>query len=63
MNPNDDRTTRWLAYRLGDLTPDEAAEVEAEMRDDPELAEELKRFFEATSDWAKRPGAGAPDRT
>ena len=35
MNPNDDQTTRWLAYLLGDLPPDEAAEVEAEMRDDP----------------------------
>ena len=42
MNPNDDRTTRWLAYRLGELEPDEAAEVEAEMRDNPELADQIR---------------------
>ena len=60
MNPNDDQSTRWLAYMLGDLPPDEATEVEAEMRDDPARAEELKRFFEATTDWAKRPVAAAP---
>lgn len=60
MNPNDDRTTRWLAYMLGDLPPDEAAVVEAEMRDDPTKVEEIKRFFEATTDWAQRPVAEDP---
>lgn len=60
MNPNDDLRTRWLAYLLGDLEPDDAARVEAEMRADPAQAEEVKRFFEATTDWAKRPVAEAP---
>ncbi|MCH8205174.1 MAG: hypothetical protein IID09_08410, partial [Candidatus Hydrogenedentes bacterium] len=60
MNPNDDQTTRWLAYLLGDLEPGDAARVEAEMRDDPSKAEEVRKFFEATTDWAKRPVADAP---
>lgn len=60
MNPNDDQTTRWLAYLLGDLESDEATRVQAEMRADPAKAEEVERFFEATSDWAKRPVADAP---
>ena len=60
MNPNDDRTTRWLAYLLGDLEPGEAGRVEAEMREDPAKAEEVRRFFEATTDWAKRPVAESP---
>ncbi len=60
MKPNDDQTTRWLAYLLGDLAPNDAARVEAEMRDDPAKAEEVRRFFEATADWAKRPVADAP---
>ena len=60
MNPKDDQTTRWLAYLLGDLEPDDAARVEAEMRDDPAKAEEVRRFFEATTDWAKRPVAESP---
>ena len=60
MNPNDDRTTRWLACLLGDLDPGETARVEAEMRADPDKAKEFKRFFEDTSEWAKRPVADAP---
>ena len=60
MNPNDDRTTRWLACLLGDLDPGETARVEAEMRDDPDAAEDFKQFFEDTSEWAKRPVADAP---
>ena len=60
MNPNDDQTTRWLAYLLGDLDPDDAARAETEMRDDPAKAKEVRKFFEATTDWAKRPVAEAP---
>ena len=60
MNPNDDQTTRWLAYLLGDLESDEATSVEAEMRADPDKAEEVKRFFEDTIEWAKRPVSAAP---
>ncbi len=60
MNPNDDRWPRWLAYLVGDLKPDEAARVEAEMREDPAKAEEVRNFFEATTDWAKRPVAESP---
>ncbi|MCH8204587.1 MAG: hypothetical protein IID09_05450 [Candidatus Hydrogenedentes bacterium] len=60
MNPNDDRTTRWLACLLGDLDPGETARVEAEMRADPDAAEDFKQFFEDTSEWAKRPVADAP---
>ena len=60
MNPNDDRTTRWLACLFGDLDPGETARVEAEMRADPDAAEDFKQFFEDTSEWAKRPVADAP---
>jgi len=60
MNPKDDQTTRWLAYLLGDLDPDDAARAETEMRDDPAKAEEVRRFFDATTDWAKRPVPESP---
>ena len=60
MNPSDDQTTRWLAYLLGELEHGDAARVEAEMRDDPAKAEEVRRFFEATTDWAKRPVPESP---
>ena len=60
MNPNDDRTTRWIAHILGDLDSAESAAVEAEMRDEPEAAEELRRVVKATRDWAKEPVAHAP---
>lgn len=56
MIPDDDRTTQWIACLLGDLPPEATRQVEQEMRDDPEKAEEIKQLLGAVTDWAKRPG-------
>lgn len=55
MIRNDDRDKRWLAYFLGDATPDERERVEAELRDAPDDAAAFRALVEGVSAWAKEP--------
>lgn len=55
MSRNDDRDKRWLAYFLGDATPDERERVEAELRDGPDDAAAFRALVEGVSAWAKEP--------
>lgn len=57
MTPMDDRSIRWIAHLMGELTPEEHAEVEQEMRENPEEAVELRGAFDGITQWAKQPVA------
>ena len=60
MNEREEREQRWLAYFLDELPPEERADVEAELRASPAVADEYRAFVEAVSAWAKEPVSGAP---
>lgn len=55
MNPLEERDQRWIAYHLGDLSEDEKAKVEAELREDPEKAIQFKELIEGIERWAAEP--------
>ncbi|MBN2307808.1 MAG: hypothetical protein JXR94_02485 [Candidatus Hydrogenedentes bacterium] len=62
MKPNEEREQRWMKHLLGEASGEEAAPAEAEMREAPEEAAELKAFVERVAGWAREPIAhGALD--
>jgi hypothetical protein len=55
MSGDDERRERWLAYLLGEASPEKHDDIEAEMRHAPEEAAALRAVVEGVSRWAKAP--------
>jgi len=60
MKEMDEREERWIAYYLGESSPDEKEAIEAELRESPKKREEFNRLIQGVKAWAKAPVAARP---
>jgi len=60
MKPERAREDQWMAYHLEELSEEDRARVESELKASPELAESYRRFADALRLWATEEIAARP---
>jgi hypothetical protein len=62
MSHQNPREERWIAYHLGELSPAERREVEAELKASPHAAADYERLIQGIARWATEPVPYTPLR-